>query len=133
MKDMIVHILLAEDNDGDILLTSELIEESPYQCPLTVVKDGAAAVDYLFKKGPYKNAQVPDVIFLDINMPKRSGLEVLKAVKNDPKLMHIPTAILTTSSSTKDKMDAQKLSADFYFTKPLEVIDLEKVIKSIRK
>lgn len=133
MKEMIVHILLAEDNDGDILLTSELIEESPYHCPLTVVKDGAAAIDFLLKKDPYKKSHLPDVIFLDINMPKRSGLEVLQTIKNNPQLKHIPTAILTTSPSFKDKMDAQKLLADFYFTKPLEEKDLEKVIKSIRK
>ncbi|PRY85141.1 response regulator [Mongoliibacter ruber] len=127
-----IHILLAEDNEGDILLTSELIEEISINCPLSVVRDGAAAVDFLYKRGNFKNASLPDFILLDINMPKKSGLEVLAILKNDPKLKDIPTAILTTSSSFNDKMTAQQNNADYFFTKPLEEMDLQKVLNKLQ-
>lgn len=127
-----IPILLAEDNEGDSLLTSELIEEHTSNCPLTVVRDGAAAVDFLFKRGDFRNAFVPDFILLDINMPKKNGLEVLAILKKDPNLKNIPTAILTTSSSYNDRMAAKQHYADYYFTKPLEEENLKEILSMLR-
>ncbi|TVP45835.1 MAG: response regulator [Mongoliibacter sp.] len=132
MAGLKINILLAEDNEGDILLTSEIIEESFSNNPLSVVKDGAAAIDFLYKRGKFKDVPQPDLILLDINMPKKSGLEVLEIIKKDPELKSIPTVILTTSSSFKDKMIAEKHSADYFFTKPLEDYQLQLILNGIR-
>ncbi|EOZ95363.1 Two-component system response regulator [Indibacter alkaliphilus LW1] len=131
MGEINLHILLAEDNEGDILLTSEIIEDHMANCPLSVVKDGAAALDFLYHKGKYEHSIKPDLLLLDINMPKKSGLEVLATIKNDPELRTIPTAILTTSSSYNDKLMAKKHNADFYFTKPLEEEHLRLIFEKL--
>src|SRR5690606_40010434 len=97
-----VHILLVEDNEGDIVLTLEAFEESKIRTDISVVKNGADALDFLFKKGKYTDAQRPDLILLDINIPVFNGHDVLKKIKSDPVHKLIPVIMLTTSGNQKD-------------------------------
>ena len=97
-----IHILLVEDNEGDILLTKEAFEDAKIITDLSVVRDGKEALDFLTMQGKYHNAPTIDIILLDINLPKKNGHEVLKHIKQDDNLKHIPVIILTTSSSQKD-------------------------------
>src|SRR5882672_6253573 len=97
-----IHILLVEDNEGDILLTKEALEDAKLVNKLTVVRDGRQAVDLLINQKNSKIDQMPDLILLDINLPRKNGHEVLKYIKEDDRLRHIPVIMLTTSSSEKD-------------------------------
>ena len=115
-----VHILLVEDNEGDILLTIEALKEEKNTFTISVVKDGWEAIQFLNKKGKYMNEHVPDVILLDINLPKMNGIEVLKNIKSDKLLFHIPVNILSTSSSPEDIRICLSNKADFFTTKPLD-------------
>ncbi len=115
-----VHILLVEDNEGDILLTIDALKEENNDFTISVVKDGWEAIQFLNKKGKYVNEQMPDVILLDINLPKMNGIEVLKNIKANKLLLHIPVNILTTSSSPEDLRICLLNKADFFTTKPLD-------------
>jgi len=128
-----VHILLVEDNQGDILLTTEALEESKIINTLSVVQNGKEALDYLFKKGAYQQAKTPDLILLDINLPLKNGHEVLEVIKADPDKKHIPVIMLTTSSSEKDISKAYQQHANCYITKPLEVTDFFEAIKTLEQ
>lgn len=128
-----VHILLVEDNQGDILLTTEALEESKIINTLSVVQNGKEALDYLFKKEPYQQTKTPDLILLDINLPLKNGHEVLEVIKSDPDKKHIPVIMLTTSSSEKDISKAYKQHANCYITKPLEVTDFFEAIKTLEQ
>lgn len=124
------HILLVEDNEGDIVLTLDAFEESKIKTEISVTKNGQEALDFLFKKGGYLNAQKPDLILLDINIPLINGLEVLKQVKQDPILKKIPVIMLTTSSSPKDISLAYENHSNSYVKKPLHVEEfLEAILK----
>lgn len=118
-----IHILLVEDNEGDILLTTEALQEGRIVNKISVTRDGKQAVDFLSKTGDYKNAQVPDFILLDINLPKKNGHEVLQFIKTNDKLKHIPVIMLTTSSSEADISLSYNYHANCYITKPVEVGD----------
>jgi CheY-like chemotaxis protein len=126
-----IHILLVEDNEGDIMLTTEALEEARISNKTSVVKDGEAAIHFLNKEGIYANATSPDLILLDINLPRKNGHEVLKYVKTSEKLKQIPVIILTTSSSEKDIMDSYKNYANCYITKPVEITEFIKEISKI--
>jgi CheY-like chemotaxis protein len=126
-----IHILLVEDNEGDILLTREALSEGNILSTLSVVKDGWEAMQYLEKKGKYINELSPGLILLDVNLPKMNGHEVLKNIKSNENLKHIPVVMLTTSSSEIDVLQSYQNYANCYITKPLDVTDFLKVIASI--
>jgi len=126
-----VHILLVEDNEGDILLTREALEEAKMLTTLSVVKDGKEAIDFVSRKGKHTEASLPDLILLDVNLPKKNGHEVLQYIKQDEGLKQIPVIILTTSSSEKDINLAYKNYANCFITKPVDVNDFLSVITTI--
>lgn len=126
-----INILLVEDNAGDILLTTEALEEGRIANRVDVVKDGKAAIDYLDKVPPYELAILPDLILLDVNLPKKNGHEVLRYIKTSEKLRHIPVIMLTTSSTERDITLSYKNHANCFITKPVEVDDFMAAIAKI--
>src|SRR5690554_5100220 len=116
-----IHILLIEDNEGDILLTTEAFEDAKILNTLSIAKDGQEAIHFLEKKGSFKDAQTPDLILLDVNLPKKNGHEVLQVIKTTESIQQIPVIMLTTSSSEKDINLSYKHHANCYITKPVEV------------
>lgn len=122
-----IHILLVEDNEGDILLTKEALEESNIISTLSVVKDGEQAIAFLGKQGNYTEASMPDLLLLDVNLPKKNGHDVLKYLKGVETLEHIPVIMLTTSSSEIDIKLAYRNYASCFITKPVEADDFMKV------
>ena len=122
------HILLVEDNDGDILLTREALEEAKISIKLSVVKDGKEAIDFVSRSGNHRNASPPDIMLLDINLPKKNGHEVLKYLKGNENFKHIPVIMLTTSSSQRDIDLSYDNYANCYITKPTDVTDFLSVI-----
>lgn len=126
-----IHILLVEDNEGDILLTKDALENGKILNKLTIVKDGKAAIDYLIKKDDYINSELPDLILLDVNLPKKNGHEVLQFIKTNEDLKQIPVIMLTTSSSEIDINLSYKQHANCYITKPVEVDNFLDVISKI--
>lgn len=127
----LIHILLVEDNAGDILLTTEALENAKLLTKLSVVKDGKQAIDFLKKSDGYSDVTQPDMLLLDINLPKRNGHEVLKFIKESEALKHIPVIMLTTSSSSADIDLAYKNYVNCYVTKPIEAHSFLDVIATI--
>ncbi|HSI78370.1 MAG TPA: response regulator [Lunatimonas sp.] len=125
------HLLLVEDNEGDILLTQEALEERNIITEMSVVKDGKEAILFLLREGIYGRAKTPDIILLDINLPKKSGHEVLEFIKTHDDLKQIPVIMLTTSSSDSDIRRSYKNHANCFITKPIEVGDFIKAISVI--
>ena len=126
-----VEILLVEDNPGDERLTREALKEGKVYSNLHWVKDGVEAMAFLRRAGQYKDVPRPDIILLDLNLPKKDGREVLQDIKTDPDLRRIPVVVLTTSKAEEDVLRTYDLHANCYVTKP---VDLEKfivVVKSI--
>lgn len=128
-----INILLIEDNEGDILLTKEALLEGDILKELHVVKDGWEALLYLEKKEKYSSAITPDLILLDINLPKLNGFEVLKKIKSNSNINHIPVIILSTSSSSNDINQCYKNQANCYISKPVDADDFSKLISLIEK
>ncbi len=128
-----VHILLVEDNEGDIVLTLDAFEESKIRTTISVVKNGADALDFLFKRGDYAEEEHPDLILLDINIPVYNGHDVLKKIKEDPLLKKIPVIMLTTSASQKDINKAYENYSNSYVTKPIDMNDFLKAILKIEE
>jgi len=127
----IINILLVEDNPADILLTAEALREGNTSHELNAVNDGTEAVAYLRREGNYAEATRPDIILLDINLPKKNGFEVLAEIKEDPELKRIPVIILTTSSAKQDIRKAYDLHANCYINKPVDLNDFLKIARSI--
>lgn len=127
-----VKILLVEDNEGDIVLTLEALKEAKVINTVQVVKDGEAALKYLRKEGSYENAERPDLILLDINLPRVDGITVLAQIKKDPALSSIPVIMLTTSDAEKDIMEAYQHHANCYITKPVEYQKFMEVVLKIK-
>jgi|SRR5579885_536402 CheY-like chemotaxis protein len=125
-----IDILLVEDSIGDIRLTQEALKENKLKVNLNVVMDGVEAMEYLKKEGKYTTAATPDLILLDLNMPRKDGRQVLKEIKEDPKLKSIPVVILTISKAEEDILQSYNLHVNCYITKPL---DLNKFIEVVRK
>jgi CheY-like chemotaxis protein len=126
-----VEILLVEDNPGDIRLTKEAMKEAKIINNLNVVEDGVEALAYLRKKGKFKDANRPDMILLDINLPKKNGREVLAEIKQDKNLKQIPVIILTVSKAEEDIIKTYELHANCFITKPVDMDQFIKVVKSI--
>ena len=126
-----VEILLVDDNPGDIRLTQEALKDSKVLNNLHVVEDGLEALNYLRKKGEFKNEVTPDLILLDLNLPKRNGREVLSEIKEDELLKHIPVVILTISRAEEDILKSYELHANCYITKPVDMNQFVKIVRSI--
>ena len=131
MKKDKYEILLVEDNPGDILLTQEAFSEVTVKNNLNVTEDGEAALDFLYKRNGYEDATTPDIILLDINLPKKNGFEVLDVVKSDAKLKSIPIIMLTSSESEKDIATCYALNANSYEQKPVNIEIYDDAIKNI--
>jgi two-component system, chemotaxis family, response regulator Rcp1 len=126
-----IEILLVEDNPGDVDLTKEALERTKVSNRLHVVEDGEQAIDFLSKRGVYADAPRPDLILLDLNLPKRDGREVLQEIKADPRLTEIPVVVLTTSQADEDVCRAYRLHANCYITKPVNFRQFLKVVQAI--
>lgn len=127
------HILLVEDNEGDILLTLEALEEFKVKAEISVAKNGKDALDYLYRRNEFSAAKRPDLILLDINIPIFNGHEVLQQIKSDPDLKKIPVIMLTTSSHQKDIDHAYGNHCNSYVKKPLEIGDFLGAILKIEE
>lgn len=127
-----INILLVEDNEGDILLTQDALLEGMITKEVQVVKDGWEAIQYLDKIGAYKLASSPDLILLDINLPKLNGFEVLKKIRSTEATKDIPVVMLSTSCSENDKKKSSKFHANCYISKPVDADDYKKVIGLIK-
>ena len=126
-----IDILLVEDNPGDAELAREALAESKLANRLETVEDGEEAMEYLLQQGKYKNAVRPDLILLDLNLPKKDGREVLAEIKTHEELKRIPVVVLTTSKDEEDVLKAYNLHANCYITKPIDLTQFIKVVKSI--
>ncbi|MFK7923140.1 MAG: response regulator [Bacteroidia bacterium] len=128
-----MNILLVEDNPGDVRLTREALKEGGFrqEIELMVVPDGEQAMRYLNKESPYTDVFTPDLIFMDLNLPRLDGREVLKRLKSDPRFKTIPIVILTTSEAIKDIQYSYQYHANCYITKPVDISQFIDVIKSI--
>jgi two-component system, chemotaxis family, response regulator Rcp1 len=124
-------VLLVEDNPGDIRLTQEALKESTMEIMLDVVSDGEQALDFLMKRNKYADAIRPNVVLLDLNLPKKNGIEVLKEVKAHESLKKIPVIVLTTSDADHDIAKAYSFHANCYILKPVDFDDFSKVIRLI--
>ena len=127
-----VIILLVEDNPGDVLLTEEALQEGKVCNDLYVAEDGMEAIAFLRREGKYEDMPRPDVILLDLNLPRMDGREVLAEIKADPDLKRIPVVILTTSSADEDILKSYDLHANCYITKPVDLDQFIEVVKSVK-
>jgi two-component system response regulator len=125
-----ITVLLVEDDPGDELMTREAFEHNKVGNALHVVRDGAEALDFLYRRGAHAAAPRPDLVLLDLNLPKRDGREVLEEIKSHPDLSAIPVVVLTTSSAEEDIMRSYRLHANAYVTKP---VDFDQFINAIRQ
>ena len=128
----VAEILLVEDNPGDVRLTLEAFKEGKMINNLSVVRNGVEAMAFLRGEGEYANVPQPDIILLDLNMPKMDGREVLAEIKKDDTLRHIPVIVLTTSEAEQDIIKSYDMHANCYITKPVDLDQFNTVIKSIK-
>ena len=126
-----IDILVVEDNAGDARLIREVLNDNKIFNSLYIVIDGVEAMDFLHNKGKYKKAPKPDLIILDLNLPKKDGREVLAEIKTDEELKHIPIVIMTISQAEEDILKSYNLHANCYITKPIDLDQFIKVVKSI--
>jgi two-component system response regulator len=125
-----IDVLLVEDDPGDELMTREAFEDNKIRNTLHVARDGEEALDFLYRRGAHEQAPRPDLILLDLNLPKYDGRQILEQVKSDPDLSHIPVVVLTTSSAEEDILRSYRLHANAYVTKP---VDLDQFIAAVRQ
>jgi CheY-like chemotaxis protein len=128
-----IEILMVEDNHADVVLTTEAFEDAKIGNRLRVVEDGVEAMDYLHRRGPYRGAARPDLILLDLNLPRKDGREVLKEIKADPSLAAIPVVVLTASSLDEDILNSYDHHANCYISKPVDLDGLLKVVGLIEE
>lgn len=128
-----IEILMVEDNPGDVRLTREALKEAKVWNNLYVTEDGVAALDFLYRRDPYMEAARPDLILLDLNLPKRDGREVLALIKSDEALKTIPVVVLTTSQAEEDVLRAYNLNANCYITKPVDFDQFTKIVQTIEE
>ncbi|MDL1975098.1 MAG: response regulator [Deltaproteobacteria bacterium] len=126
-----LELLLVEDNPGDVRLTEEALREGRVYNKIHVVDDGVEALAFLRREGRYADARRPDIILLDLNLPKKDGREVLEEIKSDKALKRIPVVVLTTSEAEQDILRVYNLHANCYVTKPLDLDQFMSVVKSI--
>lgn len=127
----LVEILLVEDNPADVRLTQVAIKKSKIANKLHIVNDGIEALNFLKKKEQYKNMPRPDLILLDLNLPRKNGFEVLKEIKQDSGLRRIPVVILSISDAEEDLLKTYNLHANCYIKKPVDIVEFEKIVNSI--
>lgn len=125
-----IDILLVEDDPGDELITREAFDHNKLKNRLHVARDGEQGLEYLYRRGPYRDAPRPDLILLDLNLPKYDGRQLLQKIKSDPDLARIPVVVLTTSSADEDILRSYQLHANAYVTKP---VDLDQFISAVRQ
>ncbi len=128
-----IEILLVEDNSGDVMLTREAFEEVVVRNTLNHVADGVEAMAYLRKQGPYQDVSTPDLVLLDLNMPRKGGLEVLEEVKADEALKNIPIVVLTTSEAEADILRSYHNHANAYITKPVDLEQFTGVVRTLEE
>ncbi len=128
-----IEILLVEDNPGDVRLTEEALKEGKVSNTLHVARDGAKALEFLRREGEFGDAPRPDLILLDLNLPKVNGPEVLEEIKSDPFLKRIPVVVLTTSTAEQDIFKCYERHANCFINKPVELDSFLRVIKSIEE
>jgi chemotaxis family two-component system response regulator Rcp1 len=126
-----IEVLLVEDSPGDVRLTQEAFKDAKVHINLHVASDGVAAMTFLAREGKHANAPRPDLILLDLNLPRKNGREVLEEIKESPTLRSIPVAILTAAASDEDILKSYRLHANCYITKPVDLEGFLKVVKSI--
>ena len=126
-----IEILLVEDNPGDVRLTQEALGEAKVRNNLAVAKDGVEALQYLRREPPFEDATRPDLILLDLNLPRKDGREVLAEIKADADLRRLPVVVLTTSSAEKDVLESYNLYANCYITKPVDLDQFVRIVSSI--
>jgi len=129
--DRAFEVLLVEDNQADADLTVETLEEAKIICNVNVATDGMEAMAFLRQEGKYKDAPLPDIILLDLNMPKMDGRQVLADIKEDPNLMEIPVIVLTSSEAEADILKTYKLHANAYVKKPVDLGEFGKIISAL--
>ena len=127
----LVEILLIEDNPGDARLTQEALKDGKMKINLTIVSDGEEGTDYLFKRKKYIHATRPDLVILDLNLPRKNGREVLAEIKNDEILKSLPVIILTMSKAEEDIIKSYNLHANCFITKPIDLMKFFEVVKMI--
>jgi len=120
-----------EDNEGDVILTSEAFENARLQSVLSVVRDGESAMDFLLKRHQYLDVKIPDLILLDLNLPRKNGYEVLQFLKANTNLKHIPVIVLSTSSSMNDVNKCYENYANCYITKPMDIENFFSIVSKI--
>lgn len=128
-----IEVLLVEDNPADVRLTIEALKDAKVSNRLHVVDDGVAAMDFLRRVGRYAQAPRPDLVLLDLNLPKKDGREVLNEIKTDEDLLHIPVVVLTTSQAEQDILSSYRLQANAYVTKPVDLDQFLKVVRTIEE
>lgn len=131
MSVRVVEILLVEDNPGDVRLIIEAFKEGKILCNLNVVGDGVEAVQFLKQEDKYENSPRPDIIMLDLNLPRKDGRQVLEEIKSDERYKRIPVMVLTTSSAEEDILKSYNLHANCYITKPVDLDQFMSLVKSI--
>ena len=127
-----IHILLVDDDPGDVLLTKEALRNSKLRNSLDVVSNGQAALQYLRRQNEFADCPRPDLVLLDLNMPIMDGRETLEAIKSDPGLKTLPVVVLTTSDADQDVVKSYELNASCYITKPVDLEQFTKVVHTIR-
>lgn len=128
-----IDILLVEDNPGDARLTREALMQSKVRNHLHHARDGEEAMAFLRRESPFEHAPTPDLVLLDLNLPRRDGREVLEDIKRDPRLQHIPVVILTSSQAEEDILRSYRLHANCFITKPVDLEQLTKVVHGIEQ
>lgn len=128
-----INVLLVEDNEGDILLTRETFAEIESPVNLHVVKDGEEAISFMMKEEQFSDAITPDLILLDLNIPKVNGFDILQKIKKTPNLKLIPIIVLSTSNKDKDILDSYKNYVNCYITKPVDLNEFAEIIQNIEK
>jgi CheY-like chemotaxis protein len=126
-----IEVLLIEDDPGDVLITREAFEHHKIHNTLSVARDGQEGLDYLYQRGSYEGATRPDLILLDLNLPKYNGHQLLEKIKSDPDLCLIPVVVLTTSAAEEDILRSYRLHANAYVTKPVGFEQFMNVIRQI--
>ncbi len=127
-----MNILLIEDNKGDQVIMQEALQEAHVDCQLIIVQDGVEAMEFLDRQNEYKSAPRPDLILLDLNLPRKNGREVLQEVKNNPALSHIPLLVISNSNSPQDVCDCYTLRANAYLEKPTKFRDFVDLADNIK-
>ncbi|MFP5578248.1 MAG: response regulator [Acidimicrobiia bacterium] len=129
----LMQILLVEDNAADVRLTQEALKDAKILNDLHVARDGVEAMDFLLQRAGYEEAPRPDIVILDLNLPRKDGKEVLAELKSDPALRTIPVAVLTTSEAEADVLDSYDLGANCFLTKPVDLDQFLKVVQAVEE